>query len=86
MDLVSDGLVTSIAQWGRWPSLRWSVTFDDGREQRTLWNRGDPYQAEDEAFLDAVESRNPSRVLCTYEDALKTDQLTRGVVAAAGAR
>jgi len=86
MDLVSDGLVTSIARWGRWPSLRWSVTFDDGREQRTLWNRGDPYLAEDEAFLDAVESGDPSRVLCTYEDALKTDQLTRGVVAAAGVR
>ena len=86
MDLVSDGLVTSIAQWGRWPSLRWSVTFADGKEQQTLWNRGDPYQAEDEAFLDAVETGDPSRVLCTYEDALKTDHLARGVVAAAGAR
>jgi predicted dehydrogenase len=86
MDLVADGLVTTIAQRGRWPSLRWSVTFDDGKSQDTLWNRGDPYQAEDVAFLDAVESGDPSRVICTYEDALKTDHLTRGVVAAAGAR
>lgn len=36
-------------------------------------------------FLDAVQAGDPSRVLSTYADALKTDRLTRAVVAATGA-
>ncbi len=47
-------------------------------------NERDPYEVESEAFLDAVETGDPDRVLSTYRDALATDRLTRSVVAAAG--
>ena len=47
-------------------------------------NARDPYEVQAEAFLDAVESGDPSRVLATYRDALATDRLTRSVVAASG--
>ena len=45
----------------------------------------DPYERQASAFLDAVEAGDPSRVLSSYADALKTDRLTRAVVAATGA-
>ena len=45
----------------------------------------DPYEIQAAAFLDAVEARDPGRVLSTYADALRTDRLTRAVVAATGA-
>ena len=44
----------------------------------------DPYEAQAEAFLDAVETHDPDAVLSTYADALRTDRLTRAVVAATG--
>lgn len=44
----------------------------------------DPYEAQAEAFLDAVAAGDPARVLATYADALRTDRLTRAVVAATG--
>jgi myo-inositol 2-dehydrogenase/D-chiro-inositol 1-dehydrogenase len=62
----------------------WEVVIDDGRSARTIPPGRDPYEVQAEAFLDAVESGDPSRVLSTYADALKTDRLTRAVVAATG--
>ena len=62
----------------------WSVTIDDGGPVRTLAPGRDPYEVQAEAFLDAVEAGDPSRVLSTYADALRTDRLTRAVVAATG--
>jgi myo-inositol 2-dehydrogenase/D-chiro-inositol 1-dehydrogenase len=62
----------------------WEVTFDDGRAVRTVPPGRDPYEVQAEAFLDAVEAGDPSRVLSTYGDALRTDWLTRSVVAATG--
>ena len=44
----------------------------------------DPYEAQAEVFVDAVEAGEPDRVLSTYGDALETDRLTRAVVAATG--
>jgi len=62
----------------------WQVTFDDGQAVRVIPPGRDPYEVQAEAFLDAVEAGDPARVLSTYADALKTDRLTRAVVAATG--
>ena len=53
-----------------------------GRRGRAA--RTGSYEVQAEAFLDAVEARDPSRVLSSYPDALRTDRLTRAVVAATG--
>ena len=53
---------------------------------RTVPPGRDPYEVQAEAFLDAVEAGDPGRVLSSYSDALKTDRLTRAVVAATGRR
>ena len=62
----------------------WAVTFDDGSSLRTVPPGRDPYEVQAEAFLDAVDAGEPSRVLSTYADAFRTDRLTRAVVAATG--
>ena len=62
----------------------WEVVFDDGRTTRAIPPGRDPYEVQAAAFLDAVEAGDPNRVLATYADALKTDRLTRAVVAATG--
>jgi predicted dehydrogenase len=62
----------------------WAVTFDDGVSVRTVAPGRDPYEVQAEAFLDAVDAGDPTRVLSTYADALRTDRLTRAVVAATG--
>jgi myo-inositol 2-dehydrogenase/D-chiro-inositol 1-dehydrogenase len=64
----------------------WAVTFDDGGPLLTVPPGRDPYEVQAEAFLDAVDAADPSRVLSTYADALLTDRLTRAVVAATGRR
>ena len=60
------------------------MTIDDGRSVRTLPPGRDPYEVQAEAFLDAVEADDPRRVLSPYADAMRTDRLTRAVVAATG--
>jgi myo-inositol 2-dehydrogenase / D-chiro-inositol 1-dehydrogenase len=62
----------------------WQVSFDDGRAVRVVPPGRDPYEVQAEAFIDAVETGDPGRVLSTYADALRTDRLTRAVVAATG--
>jgi predicted dehydrogenase len=80
----SDGLLTTIRRTSDTPG-GWEVTFRDGRTVLTLPPGRDPYESQAEAFLDAVEAGDPSAVRSTYADALKTDRLTRAVVAATGA-
>ena len=58
------------------------VVIDDGGPVRSLPPGRDPYEVQAEAFLDAVEAGDPARVLASYADALRTDRLTRAVVAA----
>ncbi len=62
----------------------WEVVLDDGSSVRTIAPGRDPYEVQAEAFLDAVGAGDPGRALSTYADALKTDRLTRAVVAATG--
>jgi predicted dehydrogenase len=90
--LASSVVELELASAGRLITIRkleplqttWTVTIDDGGPVRTLAPGRDPYEVQAEAFLDAVEAGDPGRVLSSYADALRTDRLTRAVVAATG--
>jgi predicted dehydrogenase len=61
-----------------------AIDIDDGVHQRTIPPDRDPYESQAARFLDAVDAGDPARVFSTYADALRTDRLTRAVVAATG--
>jgi predicted dehydrogenase len=61
-----------------------AIDVDDGSAPRTIQPGRDPYESQAARFLDAVEAGDPARVFSTYADALRTDRLTRAVVAATG--
>lgn len=83
VDLASEELLTSLSKGDR-SQGDWHATFDDGNAPVQLHAERDPYEIQAAAFLDAVETGDPARVLSTYTDALATDRLTRAVVAATG--
>jgi predicted dehydrogenase len=85
LELAADGLWIAIRKTAG-PQTDWEVTIDDGVARRVIPPGRDPYEVQAAAFLDAVESGDPEQVLATYADALRTDHLTRSVVAAAGHR
>jgi myo-inositol 2-dehydrogenase / D-chiro-inositol 1-dehydrogenase len=82
-ELASAGLITRIRRVGDGPGS-FEVSFADGSSERTVPQGRDPYEAQAERFLDAVEAGDPGMVLSSYADALLTDRLTRAVVAATG--
>ena len=82
-ELASSDLITTIRRVGDGPGM-FEVSFVDGVSTRTLTPGRDPYEIQAEAFLDAVDAGDPTRVLSSYADALATDRLTRAVVAATG--
>jgi predicted dehydrogenase len=84
LTFASDGLLTTLRKLREGAQGDWQVAFDDGREVVTVRSERDPYELQGAAFLDAVETGDPGPVLSTYADALKTDRLTRAVVAATG--
>ena len=84
-ELASADLITTVRRVGDGPGS-FAVSFVDGRSMRTVPPGRDPYEVQAEAFLDAVEAGDSGRVLSSYSDALKTDRLTRAVVAATGRR
>jgi predicted dehydrogenase len=59
-----------------------AVRYDDGREVREVRTGADPFAIQDRAFLDAVRSGDPSRVLCGLDEALVTHRLTHDVLEA----
>ena len=83
VELASSDLLITIRRVGDDPG-GWEVVFDDGRSVRTVPPGRSPYEAQAAVLLDAVEAGDPTRVLSSYADALKTDRLTRAVVAATG--
>jgi len=85
VEIVSDGLLTKLSKHPDRGQGDWHASFDDGTVIRAISSEGDPYEIQAAAFLDAIEWADPGGVLSTYEDALKTDRLTRAVVAATGA-
>jgi predicted dehydrogenase len=62
----------------------WEISLVEGASRRRLPLGRDPYEVQDDCFLDAVVAGDPLRVLSSYGDALATDRLTRAVVAATG--
>lgn len=82
--LASDGLLTTLSK-GSLSQGDWHARFERGDGATELHARRDPYEVQAAEFLDAVEARDPTRVLSTYGDALLTDRLTRAVVASTGA-
>ena len=45
--------------------------------ERTIYDaQNDPYFVEDNAFIEAVASKDASKLLCTYDDALRTHMVT----------
>ena len=85
LELVSEGQRIEIGPQPGSGLGRWTATIRDETGVRVIEAARDPYEVQAEAFLDAVERGEPDRVLATYADALRTDQLTRAVVAATGA-
>jgi predicted dehydrogenase len=85
VEIVSDGLLTRLSKRPDRGQGDWHASFDDGTVIRSVSAECDPYETQAATFLDAVEWTDPNGVLCTYEDALATDRLTRAVVAATGA-
>jgi hypothetical protein len=85
MEFVSEGSIATLEKREDRGPGDWHLRFDDGTSVRARRAETDPYQTQAMAFIDAVQARDPGRVLSTYADALKTDHLTRAVVAATGA-
>jgi myo-inositol 2-dehydrogenase / D-chiro-inositol 1-dehydrogenase len=85
IEFVSDDLLTSLRlDLDRGPG-GWLARSDDGATVEDVAPGRDPYEVQAEAFLDAVAAGDRTRVLSSYADALRTDRLTRAVVAATGA-
>lgn len=72
VQLVCEGLLITITQQ--------SVTYDDGRERREVRRRADPGVAQNRAFLEAVRRGDPSLLLSSYADALRTHRLCHDVL------
>jgi myo-inositol 2-dehydrogenase / D-chiro-inositol 1-dehydrogenase len=85
IEFVSDDLLITLRPEPERGQGGWHATFDDGGAVEHVPAGRDPYDVQAEAFLDAVATRDRTRVLSSYEDALRTDRLTRAVVAATGA-
>ena len=60
-----------------------AVAIHTSSEQRVLRRRADPFAAQDRAFIEAVRAREPTRVLCSYHEALRARRLAHAIRAAA---
>jgi myo-inositol 2-dehydrogenase / D-chiro-inositol 1-dehydrogenase len=47
-----------------------------GKELNEYRNKMDPYKVENEIFLNAVKTGDPTQILSTYKDAVKTHEIT----------
>jgi myo-inositol 2-dehydrogenase / D-chiro-inositol 1-dehydrogenase len=83
ISFTSDGALTIIRRTSPLPHI-WEVEMRDGDSSTVLPPGRDPYEIQAERFLDAVEAGDPSAVPAPYDDAVRTDALTRAVVAATG--
>jgi hypothetical protein len=59
-----------------------SLLIETGAESDEVLTGVDPVVVENQAFLEAVRSGDPSTVLCSYADALETHRLAHAVRAA----
>ncbi len=85
IEFVCEGFIATLTKRPERGQGDWHAEYDDGTAIRSIRTGTDPYERQASAFLDAVKAGDPSRLLSSYADALKTDRLTRAVVAATGA-
>lgn len=83
ISFTGDGPRTTIRRTSPLPGA-WEVIAEDGQRTVITPPGRDPYERQAERFLDAVEAGDPGAVFAPYEDAVRTDRLTRAVVAATG--
>lgn len=83
LSFTSDGSLTIIRRTSPLPHI-WEVEFRDGDGSVVLPPGRDPYEIQAERFLDAVVAGDPTAVPAPYADAVRSDRLTRAVVAATG--
>lgn len=83
ISFTGDGPRTTIRRTGPLPG-GWEVVVEDGQSVHVTPPGRDPYERQAEGFLDAVDANDPAAVFATYQDAVRTDRLTRAVVAATG--
>ena len=57
-----------------------NTTFEYGHEFRKLEVRNNPYLAEDQAFIEAVQTGDSSKLYCSYADAARTHDLTHSIL------
>jgi predicted dehydrogenase len=67
LQLICEGRVLTISEQ--------SVLIDAASDRQELRTSADPFEVEDRAFVDAVRTRDPRLVLCSYADALETHRL-----------
>jgi len=72
VQLVCEGLFVTLTQTG--------VTFDYGKQKVERKIGNDPFLEEDVAFLEAILRGDSSLLFSSYEDALKTHELTQDVL------
>jgi predicted dehydrogenase len=70
--LVCEGALITITQSG--------VTYETGKEKREVRLGNDPFLDEDRIFIRAIQQDDPSILLSSYDDALKTHALCHDVL------
>ncbi len=70
--LVCEGALITITQTG--------VAYETGKEKREVRLGNDPFLDEDRIFIQAIQQDNPSLLLSSYEDALKTHALCHDIL------
>ena len=68
LEIFSNGLVVDVSSG--------SIKINREDETETYANEVNGYQHEDRVFINAVKSKNGSKIRSPYEDALKTLQIT----------
>lgn len=74
VQLICEGLLVTITREG--------VSYEQGRERREVRIAEDPVARENRAFIEAVRRGDASLLFSSYEDALRTHQLTFDVLEA----
>ncbi|GAC1313903.1 MAG: hypothetical protein NVSMB2_02610 [Chloroflexota bacterium] len=67
IQLICEGRVVTVSER--------SVLVQTGSDTREILSHTDPFLAEDTAFIGALEAGDPTQVLCTYSDALRTHRV-----------
>jgi predicted dehydrogenase len=67
LQLICEGRVLTLSER--------SLLVQTGQTTREISSQTDPFLAEDSAFVEAVRVSDPTAVLCTYADALRTHQV-----------